>query len=89
MRRERVSMASCPASFLLIRYINISLDLYAGGQLGLGDDNDYWKPTRVKNLADESKIYTNEDLETGSWRTLDISCGLNHTAAIVEITEGS
>ena len=55
----------------------------------MGDDNDYWQPTRVTNLADESKIYTNEDLETGSWRTLDISCGLNHTAAIVEIIEGS
>lgn len=59
----------------------------AGGQLGLGDENDYWSPTKVSQLADGGSIHTNEDHSRISWRALDLSCGLNHTAALVEVLQ--
>ena len=66
-------------------HLLLRLNPAIGGQLGLGDDNDYWKPTRVKHLANDYEIHSNESPEGGNWRAIDISCGLNHTAAIVEI----
>jgi len=45
-----------------------------GGQLGHGDINDRWKPMQVK------------DFITGAgMRAVQIACGFNHTAAIIEI----
>jgi alpha-tubulin suppressor-like RCC1 family protein len=40
----------------------------SGGQLGLGDECDWWSPTRVP---------------TGAVRVLRVSCGWNHTAGIL------
>ena len=59
----------------------------SGGQLGLGDESDHWKPTRVSHLADESRILINEDTEAKRWKAVDVSCGLNHTAALIDILE--
>jgi alpha-tubulin suppressor-like RCC1 family protein len=52
----------------------------SGGQLGHGNDFDYWRPTRVEHweTKDDSKSLT------GSLKFLHVSCGSNHTAAIVD-----
>lgn len=54
----------------------------AGGQLGHANDFDYWKPTPVLQL----EISDSGSLPAGSGRFLQVSCGTNHTAAIVDIT---
>ena len=53
----------------------------SGGQLGLGNEFDYWKPTAVQDLTDEE----GKRLPASSWGALHVSCGLNHTAAIVKL----
>ncbi len=53
----------------------------SGGQLGLGNEFDYWKPTAVKELVDEE----GRSLPALHWSALSVSCGLNHTAAIVKV----
>lgn len=58
-----------------------------GGQLGHGNDFDYWSPHHVEWLqlteTDLSKQVQGGEL---AWRVLQASCGLNHTAAIVELS---
>lgn len=59
-----------------------------GGQLGLGDENDYWSPTCVELLMLSDSQLQAQQAERGgelSWRVLQVSCGLNHTAAVVEL----
>lgn len=46
-----------------------------GGQLGLGDENDYWDPTCVRALTGPVGF---------GRRILEVSCGFNHTVALVE-----
>lgn len=59
-----------------------------GGQLGLGDENDRWSPSRVEWLrvadsyAQAQQEGPGEDL---MWRVLQVSCGLNHTAAVMQV----
>ena len=53
----------------------------SGGQLGLGDEFDYWKPTAVQDLVDEEQ----KTLPASSWGAMSVSCGLNHTAALIKL----
>ena len=53
----------------------------SGGQLGLGNEFDYWKPTAVQHLIDEER----KTLPESSWGAMSVSCGLNHTAAIIKL----
>jgi alpha-tubulin suppressor-like RCC1 family protein len=50
----------------------------SGGQLGLGNDFDFWEPALVPGMGAGG----------GGWggrrRAVDVSCGLNHTVALVE-----
>lgn len=57
----------------------------SGGQLGLNNEFDYWGPTQVTDLQ------IGVDLEGGEpvWNAVQVSCGFNHTAAIIEVDSGS
>ena len=60
-----------------------------GGQLGLGDDCDSWFPRRVDTIDVENALrIPQQQREDGMllWKVLQISCGLNHTAMIVEMS---
>ena len=60
------------------------------GQLGLGDDMDYHEPRQVQRLLLSSRRNAYRDLRqtVGSagkgWRAVQVSCGRNHTAAVIE-----
>ena len=61
----------------------------SGGQLGLGNEFDYWGPTQVTDLqlAAETEQQGNKSTAiTTTWNALQVSCGFNHTAAVVETT---
>jgi len=63
----------------------------SGGQLGLGNEFDYWKPTQVTDLL-MSGNGTPESEPTApilasSWKAMHVSCGFNHTAAVIEIKD--
>lgn len=49
-----------------------------GGQLGLGNDGDFWEPALVGSLGPRSGS------GGGTRRAVDISCGFNHTVVLVE-----
>ena len=53
----------------------------SGGQLGTGNEFDYWRPTVVDTLEDEE----GRTLPASSWRALQVSCGLNHTAVVIDV----
>ena len=53
----------------------------SGGQLGLGNEFDYWRPTVIDTLEDEE----GRTLPASSWSALQVSCGMNHTAAVVAV----
>lgn len=62
------------------------------GQLGQGNDADYWQPMPVRRLetrpAGEVLAAAAEDARAGgapTWKAVQVSCGLNHTAAVVEV----
>eukprot|EP00887_Chlorella_sp_A99_P006348 scaffold3.g6348.t1 len=56
-----------------------------GGQLGLGNENDYWSPARVEWLvAKDWAPHRGEDAHR-AWRVLQVACGLQHTAAVIEL----
>jgi len=61
----------------------------SGGQLGLGNEFDYWAPTQVTDLQVSGGGETQPDLQqpevASSWKALQVSCGFNHTAAIIEV----
>ena len=59
----------------------------AGGQLGLDNEFDFWKPTKVTNLQGDGMVFAADARSEVEWKVLQLSCGLNHSAAIVEITE--
>lgn len=53
----------------------------AGGQLGHDNDFDYWKPTLVQHLETSEGCR----IPASSCRFLQVSCGSNHSAAIVDV----
>lgn len=67
-----------------------------GGQLGLGNEFDYWQPTQVEwlQLDDTDVRRWRGDPESeddpscgrGEWRFQQVSAGFNHTAAVVDAT---
>ena len=60
-----------------------------GGQLGLGNDFDYWAPAAVTHLATvgggSGGVPQFGDKGRRLWRVLQVSCGMNHTAAVMEL----
>lgn len=61
-----------------------------GGQLGHGNDFDYWSPHHVEWLQLGETDWRKQQNEDGSlaWKVQQVSCGLNHTGAIVELGSG-
>lgn len=63
----------------------------SGGQLGLGNEFDYWAPTLVSDLQmSESGALQSEAQEpvlAARWKALEVSCGFNHTAAVIEVKD--
>ena len=59
----------------------------SGGQLGLGNEFDYWAPTQVTDLqtgsGGDEPVQQEPSLSKMRWRALQVSCGFNHTAAVV------
>ena len=55
----------------------------SGGQLGHGNEFDYWKPTRVERL----RLGDGGEISSDRVRFLQVSCGANHTAAVVEMDQ--
>lgn len=56
-----------------------------GGQLGHGDDNDRWDPGLVewvKSSADGPEVIPSQ-----MWKAVKVSCGLQHTVALISIGE--
>lgn len=53
-----------------------------GGQLGLGDDNDRWEPSAVEWLSSSTPSGT---IPWDSWKAVQVSCGLQHTVALVSL----
>eukprot|EP00877_Chromochloris_zofingiensis_P002433 jgi/Chrzof1/12190/Cz06g24160.t1 len=68
-------------------FYNPDADL-GGGQLGHGDSMDYYAARQVQRLSFGRSGY--RDLRqvygagAGDWRAVQVSCGRNHTAAVVE-----
>ena len=57
-------------------------DNSSGGQLGLGNDFDYWEPTPLSSLMPSVGL----PMIIGQhWKALHIACGFNHSAAVVEV----
>ena len=63
----------------------------SGGQLGLGNELDWWGPTCVKSFEDEQGFVAQQhgDTESGSapWLVKQVACGFNHTAAVIGLAE--
>ena len=59
----------------------------SGGQLGLGNEFDYWAPTNVAELQVDGGTPPQQQQAIVDWRTLQVSCGFNHTAAIVGVQD--
>jgi len=57
----------------------------SGGQLGLGNDFDYWKPSPVSELRIGGQAVPQFNGNDARFAFLSVSCGFNHTAAVVEI----
>ena len=61
----------------------------SGGQLGLGDEFDYWAPTQITDLQtaiqDKQPPLQEFVKPAAQWTALQVSCGFNHTAAVVQI----
>ncbi|KAK9811244.1 hypothetical protein WJX72_000524 [[Myrmecia] bisecta] len=61
--------------------------LTSGGQLGLGNDFDYWIHTNVEWLQLDEVDLIKQSTRDGhqAWRVVQASCGFNHTAAVIEM----
>ena len=61
----------------------------SGGQLGLGSDTDRWEPATVTWLEDAEADMIMQSTAEGreQWRALQVACGFNHTAAIIEMLD--
>ena len=63
----------------------------SGGQLGLGNELDWWGPTRVQSIQDQQGAVAQQhaDTEAGKvlWLVKQVACGFNHTAAVLELAE--
>ena len=55
-----------------------------GGQLGTGSDFDAWEPVEVHNLAHGGDVLSNDEYRM-RWRAVQVACGFQHSAAIVEV----
>ena len=64
---------------------NLESGRSSGGQLGLGNEFDYWGVTQVTDLQTGADMQSSEPV----WKAIQVSCGFNHTAAIVEIDSSS
>jgi hypothetical protein len=53
----------------------------AGGQLGHGNEFDYWRPT----CAEQLMVVEGDTKRVPAWRARAVSCGINHSAAVVEV----
>eukprot|EP00898_Chlorokybus_atmophyticus_P005294 jgi/Chlat1/5766/Chrsp387S00426 len=65
-----------------------------GANQGLGNDNDWWQPMRVSGGAvGEQQVQSDDRGQPGGKqaprKVLQVSCGLNHTAAVVELPDTS
>lgn len=65
----------------------------AAGQLGHGNEFDYWDPVAVTHLATQPgngggvAQFSGDGSESPQlWRVAQVSCGLNHTAAVFEVS---
>mmetsp|Transcript_11901 Transcript_11901/g.35616 ORF Transcript_11901/g.35616 Transcript_11901/m.35616 type:complete len:420 (+) Transcript_11901:310-1569(+) len=66
----------------------------SGGQLGLDSEFDFWEPATVPavvtpaggSLLQEAPATLDQDASF-NWRCLQVSCGFNHSAAVVEMSE--
>lgn len=59
-----------------------------GGQLGLGDDCDAWYPRRIDTIDVENALRIPQQQHIDGlfvWKAIQVSCGLNHTAILVEM----
>lgn len=59
----------------------------SGGQLGLGDEFDYWAPTQVADLQTAARQEVSAGQNAPVWNAVQVSCGFNHTAAVIEIDD--
>lgn len=69
-------------------------DSSTGGQLGLDTEFDSWSPTAVPQILGPGgalipqEIPSNEEDDAKvQWRAVQVSCGFNHSTAIVEMSE--
>ena len=60
-----------------------------GGQLGQDSDVDYWAPARVGRVQVGAAGVLPQLASDGHqlWRAVQVSCGLNHTVAVLELAE--
>jgi hypothetical protein len=59
-----------------------------GGQLGHGNEFDYWGPTAVEVLQVNDQEQVAQQDAAGSihaWTVVQVACGFNHTAAVIEL----
>ena len=54
-----------------------------GGQLGLGNDGDFWEPAMVGGIGAGTTGRSGGGDEKKP-RAVDVSCGFNHTVVLVE-----
>lgn len=61
----------------------------SGGQLGVGDELDWWGPRRVQQLSTGGELIPqdSEHDEQRDWTVKQVACGFNHTAAVIEMHE--
>ena len=55
-----------------------------GGQLGTGSDFDAWDPVDVSVLSHGGQVIGNSEHRM-RWRAIQVACGFQHSAAIVEL----
>lgn len=53
----------------------------SGGQLGLDNEFDYWGPTQITDLQTGTELEGVQPV----WNAVQVSCGFNHTAAVIEV----
>lgn len=84
-----ITLHACCITFFLGTAFSVESDGGGGGQLCLGNDFDYWQPTAVTHMATGPGGGGGvPQFGAGGhqlWRVVHVSCGMNHTAMIVEV----